>query len=90
MLANIEVVAFHSLLGILDGLGHHPVLDLLPLDHTQPFHESGDLFRTEDPHEIVFEAEEEPGTTRITLATRTAPELVIDTTALVPLCTQDM
>ena len=90
MFSDVEVVALYPLLGVLNGLGDHPVLDLLSLSHSQPLHESGDPLGTENTHEIVFKTQKKPGTARVTLTTGSSPQLVIDPPALMALCSQDM
>ena len=90
MFPDVEVVSLDPLLGVLDRLGDHNVLYLLPLRHPQPFHESGDPLGTENTHEIVLKAQEESGTARVTLTTGPSPELVVDPPALMALGSEDV
>jgi hypothetical protein len=59
MLAGREVLGLNLLLGPLDGLGHHPVLDRDTLLHAQALHQARNALGPEDAHQIVFEREVE-------------------------------
>ena len=90
LLANIEVAPFHLALRLLDGIGHHAVLDRLALLHTESLHEALDPVRRENAHEVVFQRQVEPGKTGVALPTRAAAQLVVDTARFVALGTEDM
>ncbi len=90
MLADIEILSFHTFLGILDRPGDQPVFDRLSLFHADPVHDGGDSLCAENAQEIVFEGKIEPRRPHVSLPSRTAAELVVDTAALVPLGSEDM
>ena len=75
---------------LLDGIGHHAVLDRLALLHTESLHEALDPVRRENAHEVVFQRQVEPGKTGVALPTRAAAQLVVDTARFVALGTEDM
>ena len=87
---DVEVVGLHLLLGVLDGSGDQVVLNGLALLHAQPTHDRSNPVRAEDPEEIVFQGKIKTGTARIPLPAGTAPELVVDSPALMPLRSQDV
>ena len=88
--ADVEVVAFHPLLGLLDGVGHQAVLDGFPVIHPQAAHEALDAVGAEDAQQVVFQGEIEPGGPGIALAAGAAPELVVDAAGLVAFGAQDV
>src|SRR5882724_1110710 len=59
VLAGLEVPPLDLLLGPLDRLAHHVVLDRLALLHAQPAHDPLDAVGAEDAHEVVFERQVE-------------------------------
>ena len=77
VLTNLEVTRFHGLLRIAHALGHALRLDRLTLGHALRHH-TGDELRVEQAHEVVFEAQVEPGLTRIALTSGAAAQLVVD------------
>ena len=83
-------MAFHALLGVFDGLGHHAVLDGLAFLHAQLFHESGNAFRTEDAHEVVFQRQIEAGGTGVALTTGAAAQLIVDAAAFMAFRTENV
>ena len=90
VLADVEVVRLHLLLGVLDGPAHHPVLDGDPFFHAQPVHDPLHAVGAEDPHEVVFQRQEEPRCPGVALAPGAAAQLVVDAAALVALGADDM
>ena len=89
-LTDFKVMAFHALLGILDGAGNHVVLDGLAFLHPEFLHEPGKAVGTEQAHEIVFERQVEARGARIALTAGTAAQLVVDTAALVAFGAEDV
>ena len=51
--------------------------------------QSLDTVTAEEPHEIIFQRQIETGFTRVTLTAGTTAQLVINTTGLMPFCTND-
>ena len=66
------------------------MLDLLALWNTQCVKHTHQTFRTEQSHQIIFQGQIESGLTRISLTTRTASQLVINTSGLMTLRTDDL
>ena len=54
-LADTEVVLFHLLLRLLDGIRKHRALEGLVVLHPQTVYHAGDSFRAEKTHQFVFE-----------------------------------
>ena len=84
---DLGVAPLDGVLGPLDGLGHHLGLDgdvvgKGPAHH--PVHGAGG----EQAHQVVLQGQEEPALTRVALAPRPAPQLVVDAPALVALAAQ--
>ena len=88
--ADIEVVAFHPLLGLFDGIGNQAVLDGLAFAHAQAAHEALDAVGAEDAQQVVFQGEVEAGGAGIALAAGAAPELVVDAPGFMAFGAQDM
>ena len=61
MLPDVEVLAFHAFLGVLDGLGNQAVFNGLVLLDADAVHDGGDLFRPEDPEEVVLQRQIKTG-----------------------------
>lgn len=59
LLADVEVAPFDLALGLLDGVGHHAVLDRLAGLHAQRLHEVLHPVGGEDPHQVVFQRQVE-------------------------------
>ena len=68
----------------------HAAFDGLALLHAQPGEDVLDPFAGEDPHQVVFEREEEAAAARIALATAAAAQLQVDPPGLVPLGADDV
>ena len=90
MFADIEVVAFHPLLGVFDGVAHQAVFDGLAVLHPQAAHEALDAVAAEDPQQVVFQGEVEAGRAGVALAAGAAAELVVDAPGFVALGAQDV
>ena len=90
VLADLEVVGLHPLLGRLDGPGDPGVFDGLPLLHPQLLHDLADPLLGEEAEQVVFQREEEPGGAGVPLAPRAPAELVVDAPGFVPLRPQDV
>ncbi len=89
VLPRVEVHRLDLGLGVLDRLVDHRRLDRHVLFHAQALHQAGDAVGAEDPHQVVFEAQEEARGARVALATGAAAQLVVDAAALVPLGAED-
>ena len=69
MFADREVLAFDLLLRPLDRARDHAVLDWDAFLHAELLHQTGNPVRPEDPHQIVFERQEELRASGVALAT---------------------
>src|SRR5713226_994929 len=90
MLADIEVVRFDLLLGILDRSRNPPMLDRNAVLHADAVHQALETVSAEDSEQVVLEREIKTRRTGITLAARTPAQLVIDSPRLVALRAEDM
>ena len=59
VLSNVEVALLDLLLRVLDGACHPAMLDGDVLFHPEAVHHRLDALAGEDPHQVVFEREEE-------------------------------
>ena len=66
------------------------MFDRLVFFHAQLIHNAGNVVRTEQAHQIIFQRKEELGRTRITLTAGTAAQLVINTAAFVAFRTDNV
>ncbi|MPL60832.1 hypothetical protein SDC9_06394 [bioreactor metagenome] len=89
LLADVEVAALDLRLRAFERLVHPGVDDRLAFLHAELRQHRVELVRAEDPHQVVFEREEEQRTPRVALTARPAAELVVDAAALVPLGAQN-
>ena len=90
LLTNIKVAAFDFTLCVSDGLGDPRVLNRFAWFHPQLAHHAGDTVGGKDTHQSIFHRQVEAGRTGIPLTTRTAAQLVIDTTGFMTLGTDNM
>ncbi len=88
-LTHAEVVLFDLLLGALDGLGHHGMLDDFAFDVAHSVHQAGDTLRAKQTHEVVLQAHEELRRTGVALTARTTTQLAVHTARIVALRTDD-
>ncbi len=77
-LALLEVLQLDPLLGLLDGPGDQTSSDDLALLRPALVHPPGNPVGAEEPHQVVFQREEEDRLPRISLAARAAPKLTVD------------
>ena len=89
VLSSLEVPALHAGLGALNGLGQLAALDGHILPQIQPVHHPRHPVSAEKPHEVVLQAQIEPGLTGVSLTAGTAAELVVDPAGVVALGTHD-
>src|SRR5260370_18620204 len=89
MLADIEVVRFDLLLGILDRPRNPPMLDRNAVLHADSVHQALETVGAEDSEQVVLEREIKTRRTGIALAARTPAQLVIDSPRLVALRAAD-
>ena len=87
---NTKVVKLDLLLCFLDCIRKHLVFDLLVLCNTKRSKNLHQSLRTEQTHQVVFQRDIETGFTRVSLTSGTSTQLVIDTSGLVTLCTDDL
>src|SRR6185369_16703746 len=90
MFSDLEVMSLDLFLGILYRFRNHAVRDRLALFDLQDIHDLRDPLRTEYPQEIILQRKIEARRSRISLASGTTPELVIDTSRFMPLCSENM
>src|SRR5918992_5327801 len=94
-LALEEVLVLDLLLGALDLLGEHPVLDrqlvalLVLLGEELVVEDAVDPVAREQPHQVVLGREVEAGLARVALAAGAAAQLVVDPARLVALGAED-
>ena len=88
-LTDAEVVVLDLLLCRLDRFGQRFMLDLLSFRDSQRIEHGDHPVRTEETHQIILQGDKELGFTRISLTTGTSTQLIIDTSGLMPLCTDD-
>ena len=82
-------MAFDFLLGLFNGPGDHVGRNRFVFVHAQLIHEAGNVFRTEDAHQVIFEGQEELRRPRVALTGSTTAELIVDTAAFVAFRTDD-
>ena len=87
---NFKVVRFNLLLCPFNRLGNHTMLNRLVFGHLELFHNERNAMRAKDAQQIIFKAHVKTALTRITLATGTTTQLVINTTRFVPFGTKDV
>ena len=76
--ARIKVVAFDTLLGCFQCLGHSAVLNWRFFVDAQPVHQRRDALALENSHQIIFGRHIELRLTRVTLTTTTTAQLIVD------------
>ena len=86
----LEVLQLDPLLRLLDGPGDQAAGDDLALLRPALVHPAGDAVGPEEPHQVVFEREEEDRLPRIALAAGPAAQLAVDPARLVPLGADDL
>ena len=91
LLAHVEVVGFDLALRLLDLAREHAAFDdlaFLHAGHGQPLLRA--IRIAEDAHQVVFHRQVEAARARVTLAARTAAQLVVDAAGLVALGADDV
>ena len=86
---GLEVPGLHLLLGVLDGVGEHLLLDGGVLVHAQLFHHAHHPLRAEQAHDVVLQGQVEAALARVALTAGAAAQLVVDAPGLVALGAQD-
>ena len=86
---DAEVAGFQLFLRALDGAGDHLVFDGHILFQAQGIHQALHPLAAKDPHQVIFQAQEEPAGAGVALTAGTAAQLVVDTAAFVPLGADD-
>ena len=89
ILTNAKVVALNLLLGIFNGACEHLVLNLLPLWNPQRIEHIDQSFRAKQTHEIILKGNVKPGHTGVSLTTCAPSKLVVNTSRLMALCTDN-
>ena len=90
ILTDTEVVKLDLLLCLLDCIGKHLVLDLLILSYTKGSEHLHQTLRSEQTHQVILQGNVEAGFSRISLTSGTSTQLVINTSGLMTLCTDDL
>src|SRR6202011_1752299 len=91
LFADIEVMRLDFALRLLDLAREHAALDDLAFLHAGHLQQTLRALRiAEDAHEVVFHRQIEAARTWIALTARSAAQLIVDTTRLVPLSTDDV
>ena len=65
-------------LGLFNRVGHHAMLDRFSFLHSEVLHDVAHPVGCKNTHKVIFQGEIEPRVTRITLATGSAPKLIVD------------
>ena len=89
VLADVEVARLDLLLRLLQRLVDPGMDDRLAVLEAEPLQHAVHALGAEDPHQIVFERQEELGGAGVALAAGAAAQLVVDAPALVPLGADD-
>ena len=84
LLADVEVARFHLALRAFDAAGHHACFDGFAFWHFEAIHHGAHAVARKDAHQLVIQAQVEARRTRVALAARSAPQLVVDAAAFVP------
>ena len=66
------------------------MLNLFTIRNTDGIEHVDQFLRSKQTHQVIFQRNVETGLTRISLSTGTTTQLVIDTTGLMTLCTDDL
>ncbi len=90
VLTDFKVAFFHLSLSGLDASGHHLALDRLAVLHAQASEHVLHPFTGKDPHQVVFQRQEEAAAPRVALASATAAKLEVDAARFVSLRTDDL
>ena len=85
VLADLEVAFFHFLLGRFNPPRDEAAFDPFPFLHAQPLEDALHPGAGEDPHQVVFQGEEEPAAARVPLAAAATAQLQVDAPRVVPL-----
>ena len=83
--AGLEVPLFDLLLGRFDPPRDHAAFDPLAFLHAERFEDRLDPWPGENPHQVVFERQEEAAAAGIALAAAAAAKLQVDAAGFVPL-----
>ena len=81
-----EVVLFDLLLGALNALGHHGVLDHVALLMPHAVHQAGNAFRAKKAHQVVFKRDKKLRRSRISLTPRASAQLAVHAARVMALC----
>ena len=85
MLAHVEVARLDLLLRLGNAARNHRAVDDFAGLQPHAFHHRANPIAREDAHQVVIEAQEELGLTRVALTTTTAAQLIVDATRFVAL-----
>ena len=78
VLTDTEVVLLYLTLRAFDRPRHHTGLDHFAFLQSHSVHQSGDPFRTEQPHQVIFQRYEEQRRTGVSLTSGTSAQLTVD------------
>ncbi len=88
--ANVEVSGLDFRLRVFNGLGDPRMFDGFVVGHPHAIHQFLDTITGKNTHQIVFQGQVEAGGSWVTLASRTASQLVVDASRLMALGSEDM
>ena len=88
--ADLEVVLLDALLRLLDGTVQQRMGQLLALFQADPLHHFHDPVRTEQPHQIVFQRNEEMGRTGVALPRAASAQLAVNAAGFVAFGADDV
>ena len=90
ILTNTEVSAFYLLLRRFDNLGQGLTFNRCIFIDIECPHQVFQTVTSKYTHQVIFDRQEEPAFTFITLTTRTTTQLVINSSGFMPFCTQNI
>ena len=89
LLTDVVVMTFDLTLRRFNHAAEHLRFDSHVLFKFEPVGNGAHSVAAENPKELIFHRKVEDGTSRVALSTRTAAELIVDTTRLVAFATDD-
>ena len=90
LLPNVVVIGFDFPLGPFERSGQHSRLDRHVLFHAEHLHQAGHPIAPKDPQQVIFQAQEKPSGTGVTLAACPPAQLVINPARFVAFRTDHM
>ena len=87
---DTKVIILNLLLSLFDRPADGFMLDFLPFRYTKGIVYRNHPLRSEQPHQIVFQGQIKLGFTGISLPSGTSPQLIVNTSGFMTLCTNDL